>query len=57
MFIEQLNKKMEEHMILGLEDEDFVFFSCGGRHFLAPLLLYISLETLMSILPNSPSLS
>ena len=25
MFIEQLNRRMEEHMILGLEEEDFVF--------------------------------
>ena len=25
MFIEQLNKNMEEHMIWGLEEEDFVF--------------------------------
>ena len=25
MFIEQLNRKMEEHMIQGLEEEDFVF--------------------------------
>ena len=25
MFIEQLNRRMEEHMILGWEEEDFVF--------------------------------
>ena len=51
MFIEQLNKKMEENMIY------ICALFAAGQNFLAPLFLYICFETLVSILQNSPSLS
>ena len=56
MFIEQLDQNMEETWI-GVWGRKICVFFVAGRHFLAPLFLYICFETLVSILQNSPSLS
>jgi hypothetical protein len=57
MFVEQLIKKKEECMILGFLEEGGVFLFLAGC---PPSLLsffFISWETLVSILQNSPPLS
>jgi hypothetical protein len=57
MSIEQLIKKKEEFMISSFLEEGGIFISSGCSplfFFFLSLFLFISLETLVSILQNSP---
>jgi hypothetical protein len=57
MFIEQLIKKKEECMISGFLEEGGIFSLLGWLPPFSSLILFISQETLVSILQNSPPLS
>jgi hypothetical protein len=57
MFVEQLIKKKEECMISGFLEEGSVFLFFTGCPPFSSLILFISYETLVSILQNSPPLS